>query len=185
MAPHYFATAELFRAWLHTHHDSATELIVGYWKKGSGESGMSWPESVNEALCYGWIDGVRKRIDDERYQIRFTPRRTNSIWSAVNIRYVCELIAAGRMQPSGLRAYAARKAERSAVYAYENEAGAFDAADTTKFEANAGAWQIFTTQAPSYQRVCVHWVNAAKKSETRQRRLDQLIAESALSRRLR
>jgi len=117
--PTFFATPAGFRDWLEVHHADAPELLVGYYKKGSGRASMTWPESVDEALCFGWIDGIRRRIDDERYSIRFTPRRARSVWSAVNIRRAGELIAEGRMTPAGLAAFEARDEARSAIYSYE------------------------------------------------------------------
>jgi len=183
--PMYFPTPAAFGAWLKRHHATATELLVGYWKTGTGKPSMSWPDSVDEALCYGWIDGVRKRIDDERYQIRFTPRKPGSIWSKVNIAKVQALIASKRMHPAGLRAFEVRTAERSEVYAYERAAGVLDPADIKRFKAQPAAWAYFQAQAPWYKRVCVHWVTTAKKPETRARRLEQLIAACARSERLR
>lgn len=183
--PRYFSTAAAFGRWLRAHHGSSDALLVGFWKQGSGTASMSWPESVEEALCWGWIDGVRRRIDDARYSIRFTPRRAGSIWSARNIENVLRLIESGRMQAEGLEAFAARSAERSQVYAYEQDGAELSAADESQFRADAGAWTFFNGQASSYRRVCIHWINTAQRAETRARRLAQLIEASALRRRLR
>ncbi len=185
MEPRFFEHAAAFRAWLSAHHDRAKELLVGYWKRGSGVTSMSWPESVDEALCYGWIDGVRTRIDEQRYSIRFTPRRAGSIWSARNLLNVEKLIKSGRMQASGLLAFEARTEQRSKVYAYEQEAAELSLEHHAQFRSNAVAWKFFTAQPPSYRRVCIHWVNTAKAVETRMRRLAQLIVASAEARRLR
>ncbi|MFT3820546.1 MAG: YdeI/OmpD-associated family protein [Rubrivivax sp.] len=183
--PTFFATAADFRAWLQAHGGRAAELVVGFWKVESGRPSMRWPESVDEALCFGWIDGVRKRIDDEAYLIRFTPRRPASIWSAVNIAKVESLIAAGRMQPAGLAAYAVRLERKSAVYAYEQrEHPQLSAAETRAFRRAKAAWRFFEACPPSYRKPILYWVVSAKKPETRQRRLDQLIEACARQQRL-
>jgi uncharacterized protein YdeI (YjbR/CyaY-like superfamily) len=182
MEPTYFASPAKFRQWLHKHHADASELWVGFWKKGVDQPTLTWPESVQEALCYGWIDGVRKSVDEQRYKIRFTPRKPTSIWSAVNIRFVETLTAEGRMQAAGLRAFAARTEERSVVYAYEREHAELDAAGSKRFKSNRAAWKFFQAQPPSYRRVCIWWVVSAKREETRAKRLDQLIADSAAGR---
>jgi uncharacterized protein YdeI (YjbR/CyaY-like superfamily) len=183
-APAFFATAADFRAWLDAHHDTARELLVGFHKKGSGRPSITWPEAVDEALCVGWIDGVRKRIDDASYSIRFTPRKPGSTWSAVNLDRVQDLTRAGRMRPAGLRAFAARLPEKSAIYAYEQEQPpAFDDAAEARFRANGPAWEFFQAQAPSYRKTAIWWVVSAKKEETRRQRLATLIADSAEGRR--
>jgi uncharacterized protein YdeI (YjbR/CyaY-like superfamily) len=179
MEPIYFASATTFRQWLHQHHAGASELWVGFWKKGVDQPTLTWTESVQEALCYGWIDGIRKSVDAERYIIRFTPRKSSSIWSAVNIRHVEALIAEGRMQAAGMRAFEAKTAERSVVYAYEREHAELDAASSKRFKSNRAAWKFFQAQPASYRRVCIWWVISAKREETRTKRLDQLIADSA------
>jgi uncharacterized protein YdeI (YjbR/CyaY-like superfamily) len=185
LQPCFFATPAAFRAWLDAYHASAGELWVGYYKKGSGQPSITWPESVDEALCFGWIDGVRKTIDAERYTIRFTPRRPRSIWSTVNIGRVTELTRQGRMHPAGLAAFAARQAARSGVYTYEQaEAARLAAADEQTFRANEAAWTFFEAQAPGYRRTAIRWVVNAKQEATRQRRLAALIADSARGRRL-
>ena len=174
--PTFFATAEAFRAWLETNGHREAELLVGYWKVDSGRPSMTWPESVDEALCFGWIDGVRKRIDDDAYQIRFTPRRPGSIWSAVNIARVEVLTAAGRMQPAGLAAFAARIEHKSAVYAYEQrDHPELTAEETRAFRKQRVAWKYFEACPPSYRKPILYWIVSAKKPETRQRRLAQLI----------
>ena len=184
MKPTFFATPEDFRRWLERNHDKAGELLVGFWKKDSGKASMTWPESVDEALCYGWIDGVRRRIDNESYSIRFTPRRRRSIWSAVNIKRATELTKLERMAPAGLRAFAARDEKKSAIYSYEKPPAEFIPADEKKFRVNKKAWQYFNAQPPGYRRLAIGWVTSAKKEETRERRLAQLIDDSAKERRL-
>ncbi len=184
MEPHFFASPAAFRAWLKKHHASATELLVGFYKKDSGKSSITWPESVDQALCFGWIDGVRRRIDDVSYSIRFTPRKPVSNWSAINIARVAELTKLGLMQPAGLRAFEKRREDKSAIYSYENAVRTLDPADEKRFRANRKAWQFFNAQAPSYRRVCIYWVTSAKKEETRARRLATLIDDSANGRRV-
>lgn len=181
----FFVDGEAFRAWLAEHHDSATELWVGLPRKASGNAGISWPEAVDEALCYGWIDGVTKRIDDVSYKIRFTPRKTRSIWSAVNLKRVPELIAEGRMREAGLRAYEQRQPERSGIYAHEQGEVAFDEAMSERFRSDPGAWAFFESAPPWYRRTATWWVMSAKREETRQRRLATLIEDSANGRRVR
>jgi uncharacterized protein YdeI (YjbR/CyaY-like superfamily) len=182
--PKFFATAAAFRRWLARNHDKATELLVGFYKKDSGRPSITWPESVDQALAFGWIDGVRKRIDDVSYTIRFTPRRRGSIWSAINIARVDELTKLGLMEPAGLRAFEQRTAAKSGIYAYENAPRTLSKEDEKKFRANRKAWTYFNAQAPSYQRVAIYWVMGAKREETRARRLALLIADSGEGRRL-
>ena len=188
MKPTFFATPTEFRAWLERNHDTAAELLVGFYKKGSGRPSITWPESVDEALCFGWIDGIRRTIDDESYSIRFTPRRARSTWSNVNIKRVAELTRLGRMHPAGLRAFEARDPTRSGIYTYEQGARPQDPklapAYAKQFKANAKAWAFFQSQAPCYQRLVVHWVMSAKKEETRLKRLATLIDDSAHGRRI-
>jgi uncharacterized protein YdeI (YjbR/CyaY-like superfamily) len=184
MEPTFFATPAAFRKWLQKHHEQATELLVGFYKKDSGKLSITWPESVDQALCFGWIDGVRKRIDDTSYSIRFTPRKAVSTWSAINIARVEELTKLGLMQPAGLRAFERRREDKSRIYAYENDPVTLDPAAEKVFRANAKAWSFFSTQPPSYRRVALYWVTSAKKEETRARRLAQLIDDSARRRRL-
>lgn len=183
-SPHYFASAADFRRWLETHHDSHRELVVGFHKVGTGMPSMTWTESVREALCFGWIDGVRRRVDATRYSIRFTPRKAGSIWSAVNLRHVESLIAEGRMQAAGLTAYHARTDAKSKVYAFEQSEVAFSAEDLATFNATPHALTFFEQQPPSYRRTATWWVISAKQPATRARRLAQLIACSAGGERL-
>lgn len=185
MEPVFFATADDFRTWLEEHHGSASQLLVGFFKKGSGRPSMTWPEAVDQALCFGWIDGVRRSLDADRYVIRFTPRKPRSTWSAVNIKRAQELIDAGLMRPAGLAAFQARTADRSAVYSYERRQPAgLDPEHEERLRADPAAWEFFSAQPPSYRRSVIHWVESAKREETRLRRLAALIEESAAGRRL-
>ena len=184
-APRFFATPATFRAWLDAHHGSATELIVGFHKKGSGKPSITWPESVDEALCYGWIDGVRRSLGDESYSIRFSPRKPTSIWSNVNIAKVNALLEAGRMMPAGIAAWERRDPARSGIYAFERrEPAAFDEASERRFARNRAAWKYFQAQPPGYRRLATHYVVSAKRSETREKRLEALIECSARGERL-
>ena len=182
--PLFFASAAAFRQWLEKHHDSASELLVGFHKRATGRPSLSWPESVDEALSFGWIDGVRKRIDDESYSIRFTPRKTHSTWSAINIRRVAELTKLGRMRPAGIAAFERRTDNRSAIYAYENRPRTLPPEYEKQFRKNRGAWKFFNEQPPGYRRLAIYWVTSAKREETRARRLAQLMDDSAKRRRL-
>jgi len=185
-APTFFPNAQAFREWLEANASSAAELLVGYHKVATGKPSMSWSESVDEALCFGWIDGVRKRIDDESYQIRFTPRRPASIWSAVNLAKVEKLRTEGRMTPAGLAAFEHRTAARSEVYAYEQEAPAeLSPAELREFKRNQVAWHFFQNSPPSHKKVVLHWVCGAKKPETRLRRFGKLLEACAAGQRLR
>lgn len=184
-APKFFRTPADFRRWLEKNHADVAELWVGFHKKGSGKPSITWPESVDEALSFGWIDGVRRSIDETSYEIRFTPRRSTSIWSAVNTRRAKELIAEGRMAEAGIRAFEKRSDERSGVYSFEQRKEAkFDPALETRFRARAKAWRFFEAQPPGYRRLAAFWVMSAKKEETRLRRLAELIARSANGERL-
>lgn len=184
--PRFFATPQDFRAWLATHAASADALLVGFHKVGSGQPGMTWPESVDEALCVGWIDGVRRRIDDQRYSIRFTPRRANSTWSAVNIARYAVLLREGRVTPAGVAAYARRTASESRVYSYEQPAtAALSAAEQRAFQRHAPAWRYFEAAPPGYRRTVLHWVCSAKRERTRAERLARLIEACAAGERLR
>jgi uncharacterized protein YdeI (YjbR/CyaY-like superfamily) len=181
--PVYFATPEDFRAYLAKHHATKTEILVGFYKRESGTPSITWPESVDEALCVGWIDGIRRSVDAARYTIRFTPRKPRSNWSAINIKKVAELTAAGRMQPAGLAAFAKREDARSEVYGYEQRStAAFSEAQERRFKKHAAAWTYFQAQPAHYKRTTTHWVTSAKKEETRDRRLEKLIADSAAKR---
>jgi uncharacterized protein YdeI (YjbR/CyaY-like superfamily) len=183
--PVFFASAAEWREWLQEHHDTATECLVGFIKVTTGEANMTWSESVDEAICFGWIDAVRRRIDNRRYSIRFTRRKPGSIWSAVNVQKVEALRAAGRMLPAGEKAFASRSEGKTAVYAYEKAPVEFDRTETTAFRRNGQAWDFWQAQAPWYRRNATYWVVSAKRAETRTRRLEQLIADSAHGRRLR
>lgn len=179
LMPTYFTDAAVFRAWLSQHAAGSSELVVGVHKAASGTPGMSWPEAVDEALCVGWIDGVRKRIDDQRYQIRFTPRRPGSRRSAVNIERVAVLAKEGRMRPAGLAICAHRTEAKSRTASYEQEAmPVLDAAAQAFFQGHAAAWKFFEAQAPSYRRKVIWLIVSAKQEVTRQRRLAALVEAS-------
>lgn len=179
MAPTFFPTPAHFRRWLERHHASKSELLVGFFKRGSGKPSITWPESVDEALCFGWIDGVRRKLDEESYTIRFTPRKKDSNWSAINIGRVAALREEGRMQAAGLAAFELRREDRSAIYAYENRPVDLDPESEKKLRANRKAWSFWLAQPPWYRRTVSYWVLSAKKEETRERRLAALIADSA------
>ncbi len=181
---HFFATPGDFRAWLAANHATAEALWVGFHKKGSGRPSITWPESVDEALCYGWIDGLRQRLDDERYTIRFTPRRPGSLWSAVNTRRAQALSAEGRMQPAGLAAFAARDEAKSRLYSYENRPEGLEPAYEAALRADEAAWAYWQAQPPHYRRGAAHWIMSAKREATRRQRLATLIADSAAGQRI-
>lgn len=180
----FFKTGAAFRAWLEKNHDKADELLVGFYKVASGKAGTSYHQALDEALAFGWIDGVRRTIDETSYSIRFTPRRARSIWSAVNIKRVKELEAAGRMAEPGRAAFATREEERSAAYSYERANARFSEESLAKFKANRAAWKFFEAQAPYYKRLLTHRVESAKRPETRAKRLEELIAVSAKGERI-
>ena len=183
--PTFFATPAAFRKWFEANHDRASELLVGFDKKDSQKPSITWPESVDQALCFGWIDGVRKRVDEVSYTIRFTPRRASSIWSEVNIKRTHELIALGLVHPAGLKAFERRDERKSAVYSYEQRHSArFPDAMEKQFRTNKKAWDYFRSQAPSYQRLITHWVTSAKRDETRLKRLASLIQTSQQQQRI-
>ena len=183
--PRFFATPAAFRAWLKENHRTAKELLVGFHKRGSGAASITWPESVDEALCFGWIDGVRRSLGPDSYTIRFTPRRARSIWSAVNLRRIRALLDDGRVSPAGKAAYEGRDPKRSGLYSFEQRKEIkLDAASLRALKANAAAWTYFSAQAPWYQRTTAFWVMSAKKPETREKRLTTLIADSAAGRRI-
>jgi uncharacterized protein YdeI (YjbR/CyaY-like superfamily) len=176
MEPVFLATPEELRAWLEEHHETAPELVVGLHKKHTGKQGLSWEQLVDEVLCFGWIDGQGRRIDDERHQIRITPRRPGSIWSTRNIARMEALRAEGRVHPAGEAAYAERREERSGVYSHERDSPAQLAPEQeARFRAHPEAWRWFLAQAPSYQQAAIHHVMRAKRDETRARRLADLI----------
>jgi uncharacterized protein YdeI (YjbR/CyaY-like superfamily) len=184
MSPIYFETPAAFREWLVANHETAPELVVGFYRVATGRRSLTWAQAVDEALCVGWIDGVRRSVDAERYTNRFTPRRAGSNWSAINIAKVEALEAEGRMLPAGRRAFEARDPKKSAIYAYEQPHAALEPDAVAAFRANADAWTWFEGQAPSYRRVAIYWVVSAKRPETRARRLATLIADSAVGRRI-
>jgi uncharacterized protein YdeI (YjbR/CyaY-like superfamily) len=184
MKPTFFPTPSAFREWLEQHHAEADALLVGYYKKGSGKPSMTWPESVDEALCYGWIDGVRKSIDELSYTIRFTPRRPGSVWSSVNIQRAQVLIEQGKMRPAGVKAYEARKENKSGVYSYEQRSVDLEEPYQGLLKKNKAAWGFFQTQPASYRKAVSWWIISAKKEETRRKRLEQLQAYSAQGQRL-
>jgi uncharacterized protein YdeI (YjbR/CyaY-like superfamily) len=174
----FFKTPADFRTWLEKNHDKKQELLVGFYKKASGKPSITWPEAVDAALCFGWIDGVRKRVDESRYTIRFTPRTNRSTWSAVNIERAKELKKQGLMHPAGIAAFEKRSEERSKNYSYERKNAALDPTFEKRFRANKKAWAFFERQTASYKKAAVWWVISAKKEETRLRRLDKLIEAS-------
>ena len=180
----YFATPAALCEWFAKHHLTASELWVGFYKKDSGKPSITWPESVDEALCAGWIDGIRKSLDEESYVIRFTPRKRESVWSNVNVRRVQVLTAEQRMLPAGVVAFAARTPEKSGIYAFERETAELSAADIRTFKKHKTAWKFFAAQPPYYRRVMNWYVISAKQQETRDRRLLLLIEASAIRRRL-
>jgi len=184
VTPKFFKTPAAFRAWLSAHHAKALNLLVGFHKKGSGRPSMTWAESVDEALCVGWIDGVRKRIDEDSYTIRFSPRRPRSIWSAININRVTVLTAEGRMRPRGIKAFEARIENRSGIYAYEQRSVELPEPHAGVMKKHKTAWTFFTSQPPSYRKTLCWWVVSAKKDETQVKRLNALIEASAQGRRL-
>jgi uncharacterized protein YdeI (YjbR/CyaY-like superfamily) len=181
--PVFFRSAAQFRRWLDKHHGSAAEVWVGLYKKASGKGGISYPEAVDQALCYGWIDGVRKRVDDDSYMQRFSPRRAASIWSAVNIKRVGELTRLGMMHASGAAVFKKRDRARAGLYSFENRPEALAPALERRFRANAKAWAFFEAQPPGYRRVMIFWIMSARQEPTRERRLALLIEASQEGRR--
>lgn len=181
MEPKYFKTPADWRKWLEKNHEKEQELLVGFYKKGSGKPSITWPESVDQALCFGWIDGVRRSIDEDSYSIRFTPRKASSIWSAVNIKKMETLTKQGLMRPAGIAAFERRKDHKSQVYSFEQkpEHLVLPLAFEKEFKKNKAAWKFFSGSAPSYQRPAIWWVISAKQEATRMKRLKELIADSA------
>jgi uncharacterized protein YdeI (YjbR/CyaY-like superfamily) len=180
----FFKTPAAFRRWLAKNHASVPELWVGFYKKESGRPSITWPESVDEALCVGWIDGIRKSVDETSYTIRFTPRKPRSVWSTVNIARVEQLIREGRMKPAGLQAFERRIANKSGIYSYEQRSESLAEPYAKPFRKNRAAWAFYQEQAPSYRKAANWWVLSAKKEETRRKRLEQLIQHSAAGRRI-
>ena len=184
MKPKFFSSQSDFRKWLEKNHKNEAELLVGYYKVDSGKPSMTWSQSVDVALCFGWIDGIRKKVDNDSYCIRFTPRRKTSTWSAVNIAKVEELTRKRLMRPAGLAAFEHRKEEKSRVYSFESETKTFARRFEKRFKANKKAWKFFTARSPSYRKMILHWIMSAKQETTRLRRLDKAIAESTKGRRV-
>jgi uncharacterized protein YdeI (YjbR/CyaY-like superfamily) len=182
--PLFFESAADFKAWLQANHDSVPVMEAGYFKKGSGRASMTYPESVDEALCFGWIDGVRHALDEASYTVRFTPRRPGSIWSALNVKRMQTLIEQRRVQPAGLAAFAARDPDKTNRYSFEQDGVRLDSELEAHFKAHAPAWAYFQAQPAGYRRVATWWVVSAKQPGTRERRLAVLIADSAAGRRI-
>lgn len=178
MKPTFFSSPEKFRAWLQRNHDRESELLVGFHKKSSGKKSVTYAEALDEALCFGWIDGVRKNLDETSYTIRFTPRKPKSIWSNINVNHVERLKKEGRMHAAGLEAYARRDPKRTGIYAFENEPRQLSPAYEKTFRQNEKAWKFFETMAPSLKKVSIHWIMSAKKEETQLRRLKHVIENS-------
>jgi uncharacterized protein YdeI (YjbR/CyaY-like superfamily) len=183
--PIYFETPEELRDWFDANHETAAELWIGHWKKATGRPSLSWSETVDEALCVGWIDGVRHSVDEERFTQRFTPRRPGSNWSLINVAKVAELTKQGRMRPAGLAAFEARRADRTGVYSFESGDPAFSPEQERRFQANKKAWEWFQAKPKSYRRPATWWVISAKREDTRERRLEALIEDSAAGRTIR
>jgi uncharacterized protein YdeI (YjbR/CyaY-like superfamily) len=180
----FFESPAGFRKWLEEHHATARELWVGYYKKSSGRPSMTWQESVDQALCFGWIDGIRKSLDEVSYTNRFTPRKRGSTWSAVNVKRAQALIDEGLMRPAGLRAFEARVENRSGIYSYEQRSDRLDEPYERLLERNKAAWKFFQAQTPSYRKAAGWWVVSARKEETRLKRLEKLIEDSAEGRQI-
>jgi len=180
--PLFFKSPDEYRAWLEKNYESAKELWIGFWKKATGKPSVTWQQVVDESLCFGWIDGIRKSIDTDSFKQRVTPRRATSIWSETNIRRVGELTAGGRMHKAGLSAF--EKRDRTKVYSYENMNRGLGPTEEAQFKKKKKAWEFFQAQPPGYRRLAGWWVTSAKKEETRQRRLESLIRDSAAGRRL-
>lgn len=175
MKPTFFASQSAFRTWLEKHHSTSRELLVGFHRQDSGKGGITYPEALDEALCFGWIDGIRRRFDESSYTVRFTPRKPDSIWSVVNTSRVGELIKLERMHPSGLRMFRGRDRRRAKLYSYERQNSKLEPSHERLFKANKKAWDFFRAQAAWYQRTATYWVVSAKREETRLRRLNRLM----------
>jgi uncharacterized protein YdeI (YjbR/CyaY-like superfamily) len=184
LKPRFFRAPPQFRKWLESNHKTSAELWVGFYKKSSGKVSITWPESVDEALCFGWIDGIRKSVDKVSYKIRFTPRRRGSIWSAINIERAQKLTKEGRMRTAGLKAFAARIENKSGIYSYEQRRAELEEPYATIMKNNKAAWDFIQMQAPSYRKAVRWWIVSAKKEETRLKRLERLIQISARKERL-
>ncbi len=179
MNPTFFANEQAFRKWLEKNHCTATELVVGFYKVHTNKESMTWSQSVDQALCFGWIDGVRKSVNEESYCIRFTPRKASSIWSAININKVETLSKLGLMKPEGLHAFSLRTENKSRIYSHESAPSELSAEFEKLFKKNKTAWEFFTTQAPSYKKVTLHWIMSAKQEKTRLSRLEKTIDMSS------
>lgn len=179
MQPKFFKSQQDFRLWLSKHSADRSELLLGFYKKSARKTGISYSEALDEALCYGWIDGVRKSLNGESYTIRFTPRKPRSIWSLVNVGHVERLKKSGQMREPGLKAFASRQQSRTGIYSFENKPKEFSEEFLNQFKRNKKAWEFFGTQAPSYKRTAIFWVMSARKAETQLRRMQQLIKSSA------
>lgn len=184
MRPIYFSNTAEFRKWLEENHQTATEVLVGYYKIKTGKPSMNWSDSVDEALCFGWIDGIRRSVDEESYCNRFTPRRPNSNWSRINIEKVERLIGEGRMQPAGLTAFNKRTEKASETYSYENRPEKLSAELESIFQEHRGGWDYFTAQSPSYKKTMTYWIMSARQTNTQKARLARLIEASNDKRRL-
>ncbi|HEX6650209.1 MAG TPA: YdeI/OmpD-associated family protein [Pyrinomonadaceae bacterium] len=184
MKPKFFNTRDEFREWLEQNHDSVSELLIGFHKKSSGKQSITYPEALDEALCYGWIDGVRRKLNETSYVQRFTPRKPTSIWSLINVNHVERLKKEGRMRPPGLKAYELRDPKRTGIYSFENRPKELSPAYEKRFRQNKAAWKFFQEQAPYYKRLVIYRIMEAKKEETQIRRLEELIEYSAKGQRL-
>jgi uncharacterized protein YdeI (YjbR/CyaY-like superfamily) len=184
MEPTFFKSPSSFRKWLEQHHSTKKELLVGFYKKATGRPSITWPESVDQALCFGWIDGIRRTIDDQSYTIRFTPRKATSNWSNVNIKRANELIDQGLMKPAGIKAFEARREYKSGIYSYEQRRPELPAPYEKKLKENKAAWDFFQAQPAGYRKQIFWWIVGAKQEETRLKRLEKLIEISANGRRL-
>jgi uncharacterized protein YdeI (YjbR/CyaY-like superfamily) len=183
--PVFFKSPNELHKWLQKKHSKATELWIGFYTVKSGKKAVAYKEALDEALCFGWIDGIRKNVDENSYAIRFTPRKKNSIWSNVNTKRMNELIKEGRVQPSGLSTFKNRTEEKTGIYSFEQDAHKLSPAFEKKFKASKKAWKFFTSRAPWYQRTCIHWVMSAKQEATRLTRLQTLINDSENERTIR
>lgn len=184
MQHYFFEKPEDFRKWLKENHDKETEIIVAFYRKGIGKRSITWEEAVDEALCFGWIDSIRRKIDDESYSNRFTPRKKTSIWSAKNIANIERLQKESLMHPAGLEAFEHRKEHLLKIYSFESKAKELDEDFTQLFKINRKAWEFFTNQAPSYQKVIIHWIMTAKQETTRLSRLQKTITASGEGKRI-
>jgi uncharacterized protein YdeI (YjbR/CyaY-like superfamily) len=178
MSPIFFGNQSEFRAWLEQYHLTAKELWVGYYRVETGKPSMTWSQSVDQALCFGWIDGIRQKVDEESYCIRFTPRKPGSTWSRINIAKVEEMIRQGLMFPAGLEAFKLRKENKSGIYSFENVVKDLPEEYSVIFRKNEQAWEFYCAQPPSYRKTMTHWILSAKQEATKMKRLERLIAES-------